>query len=129
MRTFLATGAALVPVIATSIVLVIGAHAASSSASSSSGTSVTSDTTNSAGTNRNCKTVYRKAPKSEGSISSSVTAGPHGVSGETTGANSVTVHSGSGGSSSSVSTGSANGRTVVTSSNGDCTIYVDPDKK
>jgi hypothetical protein len=129
MRTFLATSAALAPVLATSVVLVIGAHAASSSASSSSGTSATSDTTTSAGTNRNCRTVYRKAPKSEGSISSSVTAGPHGVSGETTGANSVTVHSGSGGSSSSVSTASANGRTIVTSSNGDCTIYVDPDKK
>jgi hypothetical protein len=62
-------------------------------------------------------------------MSSSVTAGPNGVSGETTGGNSVTVHSGNGSTSSSVSTASGNGRTVVTTSNGDCTIYIDPDKQ
>jgi hypothetical protein len=63
-------------------------------------------------------------------MTSSVTAGDGKVSGFTTGGGtSMTMQSGKGSTASSMSSATADGRTVVTSSNGDCTIYVDPDKK
>jgi hypothetical protein len=106
------------------------AHAESSSSSSAaSSDGVKGSRSASSVPNKNCKVVERKTDaRGDGSMSSSVTAGPNGVSGYTTGGNGVTVHSGSGSSSSSVSSATADGRTVVTNSNGDCTIYVDPDK-
>jgi len=63
-----------------------------------------------------------------GGVSSGVAAGPGGVTGYTSGPNGVTVHSGGGSVSSSSST-TADGRTIVTSSDGSCTIYVDPGRK
>jgi len=66
-----------------------------------------------------------------GTLSSSVTAGGGKVSGQTTGGNSVTVHSGNGTASSSVTTGSSSGggsSTTVTSADGNCTVYVTPNK-
>jgi len=85
--------------------------------------------TNSSG----CKVVQLKpgerAPS--GAMTSSVTAGGGKVSGTTTGGNSVTVHSGDGSTSSSVTTSSSGNAasTMVTSSNGDCTVYVNPGQK
>src|SRR5437588_12592789 len=80
-----------------------------------------------------CKVVQLKpgerAPS--GAMTSSVTAGGGKVSGQTTGGNSVTVHSGDGTTSSSVTTGSTGSgtSTTVTSANGDCTVYVNPGQK
>ena len=81
-----------------------------------------------------CKIVERKPGEANNSssLSSSVTAGNGHVTAETSGGNSVTVHSGNGSVSSSVATtGSGNGNTVttVTTSNGGCIIYVTPQKK
>jgi hypothetical protein len=81
-----------------------------------------------------CKIVERKGGEPSGgsnSITSSVTAGGGHVSGFTSGGNGVTVHSGSGGGSSVATAGTTSdghGTTMVTSSNGDCTIFVDPGK-
>jgi hypothetical protein len=81
----------------------------------------------------NCKIVERDASANNhsGSISSSVTAGNGKVTAHTNGGNSVTMNSGGGSVSSSVTTGSGpNGRsqTVVTNSDGSCTIYRDKEK-
>jgi hypothetical protein len=111
--------------------MVVNAHAESSS-SSSSASSDGSSASVSSGPGKNCKTVYLKAGEKppSGGMTSSVTAGDGKVSGFTTGAGgSVTTQTGSGTNASSMSSVTQDGRTVVTSSNGDCTIYVDPDKK
>jgi hypothetical protein len=82
--------------------------------------------------NKNCKTVYLQPGEQppSGSMTSSVTAGGGKVSGYTTGGgSSITTQSGSGPGTNSMSSASSDGRTVVTSSNGDCTIYVNPDKE
>jgi hypothetical protein len=79
--------------------------------------------------NKNCKIVERDASTgTSGGLSSSVTAGGGKVTANTTGGNSVTMNSGSGSVSSSVTTGSGPGgrsQTVVTNSDGSCTIYRD----
>ena len=80
---------------------------------------------------KNCKIVERDASNNPpGTLSSSVTAGGGKVSGQTTGGNSVTVTSGNGSSASSVSTTGSGGhqQTVVTNSDGTCTIYRDKEK-
>jgi hypothetical protein len=81
---------------------------------------------------KNCKIVERDAAKTDnsGTLSSSVTAGGGKVSGHTSGGNSVTMHSGDGSVSSSISTTGSGGRgqTVVTNSDGSCTIYRDKEK-
>jgi hypothetical protein len=87
----------------------------------------------SAQTDKNCKIVERDASSksSDGTLSSSVTAGGGKVSANTTGGNSVTMNSGGGGVSSSVSTTTGSGghsQTVVTNSDGSCTIYRDKEK-
>jgi hypothetical protein len=79
-----------------------------------------------------CKVVERAPGSSDnsGSLSSSVTAGNGRVSAQSTGPNSVTVNSGNGSTSSSVSTtGSGGHSTTVTTSDGNCTIYVNPGEK
>ena len=79
-----------------------------------------------------CKIVERKPGEGNppGTLSSSVTAGNGQVTAQTSGGNGVTVHSGNGNVSSSVATtGSGNGTTTVASSDGNCTIYVNPDQK
>jgi hypothetical protein len=82
--------------------------------------------------NKNCKIVERDASKSpdDGTLSSSVTAGGGKVSAHSSGGNSVTMHSGNGSVSSSVTTTGSGGRgqTVVTNSDGSCTIYRDKEK-
>jgi hypothetical protein len=82
---------------------------------------------------QNCKIVERDASahNNSGSISSSVTAGNGKVTAHTNGGNSVTMNSGNGSVSSSVTTGSGPGgrsQTVVTNSDGSCTIYRDKEK-
>jgi hypothetical protein len=81
---------------------------------------------------QNCKIVERDAATHKsGSISSSVTAGGGKVTAHTDGGNSVTMNSGNGSVSSSVTTGSGPGgrsQTVVTNSDGSCTIYRDKEK-
>jgi phosphodiesterase/alkaline phosphatase D-like protein len=80
----------------------------------------------------NCQVVERKPgdEKSSGNLSSSVTAGNGQVSAHSSGGHGVTVHSGNGNVSSSVATtGSGKGSTMVTTSNGDCIIYVNPGEK
>jgi len=69
---------------------------------------------------------------SDGSVSSTVTAGPNGVHSYSSGGPSVTVHSKDGRSvSSSTASSSSGGTTVITGngSGGDCTVYVNPDSK
>ena len=77
--------------------------------------------------NKDCKIVERDAPPAEnsGSVSSSVTAGGGHVSAHSSGGNSITMNSGNGSVSSSVSTtgSGGNSQTVVTNSDGSCTIY------
>jgi len=65
----------------------------------------------------------------DGSVSSTVTAGPNGVHSYSSGGPSVTVRSKDGRSVSSSSASSSGGTTVVTGtgSGGDCTVYVNPD--
>lgn len=80
----------------------------------------------------NCKVVELKPGEKppSGTLSSSVTAGGGKVSANSTGPNSVTVHSGNGSTSSAVTTtGSGAGSTTVTSADGNCTIYVNPGEK
>jgi len=70
-----------------------------------------------------------RSHNSDGSISSSVTAGPNGVHSSSSGGPSVTVRSKDGRSvSSSTASSSGGGTTVVTGSGsgGDCTVYVNP---
>jgi hypothetical protein len=75
-----------------------------------------------------------KAPggsaSSAGNMSSQITAGGGSVSGSTTTGSgpAVSTHAGPGSGSTSISTSSSNGRTVVTSSDGSCTVYIE-DKK
>lgn len=80
-----------------------------------------------AGDANNCKIVEREAPPAEntGGLSSSVTAGNGQVSARTSGNNGITMNSGNGSVSSSVSTTGSGGRsqTIVTNSDGSCTIY------
>ncbi|MER2267853.1 glycosyl hydrolase [Methylobacterium oxalidis] len=73
-----------------------------------------------------CRVVEERS-KGDGSVTSSVTAGPGGATSSSTGPNSVTVRSGDGRTSSSVST-SGNGSAVVAGS-GDCVVTRNPDKK
>jgi hypothetical protein len=80
-----------------------------------------------------CKVVERKGGSApSGSVSSSVTAGGGHVSAFTSGGNGVSVYSGGsngGGSMATAGTTSdGHSTTMVTNSNGDCTIYVDPGK-
>jgi hypothetical protein len=81
------------------------------------------------GSSGNCKIIERDGspPGSCGApLSSSVIAGGGQVSAQTTGGNSVSVHSGNGRVSSSSSTTTAAGgqsQTVVTNLDGSCTIY------
>ena len=80
----------------------------------------------SAQSDKNCKIVERdaSAQSSDGTLSSRVTA-------HTSGGNSVTMNSGGGSVSSSVSTTTGSGgrsQTVVTNSDGSCTIYRDKEK-
>ena len=78
---------------------------------------------------KNCKIVERDAStkSNDGTLSSSVTAGGGKVSAQTSSGQGVTVNSGNGSVSSSVSTTGSGGRsqTVVTNSDGSCTIYRD----
>ena len=81
----------------------------------------------------NCKTVHLKpgetAPTGSG-MSTSITAGNGKVSGQTTTGNGVSVQSSGSGVGTSVATSTtSDGRTTtVTSANGNCTVYVQPDK-
>jgi len=84
----------------------------------------------SAQNDKNCKIVERDAAakSNDGTLSSSVTAGGGRVTAHTSGGNSVTMNSGGGSVSSSVSTTTGSGgrsQTVVTNSDGSCTIYRD----
>lgn len=78
-----------------------------------------------------CKVVERQPGQNDsGALSTSVQAGNGKVSAQTTGGNGVTVHSGNGSTSSSVATTTGSGgHTTVTSSDGNCTIYVNPGGK
>lgn len=80
----------------------------------------------------NCKTVHLKPGENPppGSMSTSITAGNGKVSGQTTTGNGVSVQSSGSGVGTSVATStSSDGRTTtVTSANGNCTVYVQPDK-
>lgn len=81
----------------------------------------------------NCKVVHLKSgesPPGGGGMSTSITAGNGHVSGQTTTGNGVAVQSnGSGVGTSVASSTSSDGRTTtVTSSNGNCTVYVQPNK-
>jgi len=95
----------------------------------------------SAGTNSNgCKVVHLKPGENPPSgMSTSITAGNGQVSGHTTvgrGGNGVSVSSGSGGATassggaaaSSVSTSSNGKTTTVTTSDGNCTVYIHDEK-
>jgi hypothetical protein len=81
---------------------------------------------------KNCKIVERDASQADnsGTLSSSVTAGGGKVTGHSTGGNTITTHSGNGSVSSSVTTtgSGGHGQTVVTNSDGSCTIYRDKEK-
>jgi len=82
---------------------------------------------------KNCKIIERDAKAgadTSGTLSSSVTAGNGQVSAHSSGGNSVTMNSGNGSVSSSVTTTGSGGRnqTVVTNSDGSCTIYRDKEK-
>jgi hypothetical protein len=92
-----------------------------------------SNTTTATTSNRNCKIIERgsdeaKAMEKSGTLSTTVTAGGGSVSAHTNAPNSVTVQSGSGSASSSVTTGSSSGGQTVVSANGECFIFVDPKK-
>ena len=80
----------------------------------------------------NCKVVHLKSGESlpGGGMSTSITAGNGHVSGQTTTGNGVAVQSNGSGVGTSVATStSSDGRTTtVTSSNGNCTVYVQPNK-
>ena len=87
----------------------------------------------SAQNDKNCKIIERdaSAQSSDGTLSSSVTAGGGKVTAHTSGGNSVTMNSGGGSVSSSISTTTGSGgrsQTVVTNSDGSCTIYRDKEK-
>jgi hypothetical protein len=81
----------------------------------------------------NCKVVHLKpgeSPPGGGGMSTSITAGNGHVSGQTTTGNGVSVQSNGNGVGTSVATSTTgNGRTTtVTSANGNCTVYVQPEK-
>jgi hypothetical protein len=83
----------------------------------------------------NCKTVHLKPgekPPTGGGMSTSVTAGNGAVSSRTTTATGVLVQSGGSGAGASVaataSTSSEGRTTTVVSTDGSCTVYVQPNK-
>lgn len=80
----------------------------------------------------NCKVVHLKPGENppNGSMSTSITAANGKVTGQTTTGNGVSVQSGGSGVGTSIATStSSDGRTTtVTSSNGNCTVYVQPNK-
>ena len=80
----------------------------------------------------NCKVVHLKPGESPptGGMSTSITAGNGKVSGQTTTGNGVSVQSSgnSVGTSVSTSTTSDGRTTTITSANGNCTVYVQPNK-
>lgn len=80
----------------------------------------------------NCKVVHLKPGESPptGGMSTSITAGNGTVSGQTTTGSGVSVQSSgsSVGTSVSTSTTSDGRTTTVTSANGNCTVYVQPNK-
>lgn len=81
----------------------------------------------------NCKVVHLKpgeSPPGGGGMSTSITAGNGRVPGQTTTGNGVSVQSNGSGVGTSVATSiNSDGRmTTVTSSNGNCTVYKQPDK-
>lgn len=116
----LASGAALL------IGSLVTADAQSSTTTVGNGASTTVTTRD----GKPCRVVHSDDANDTGTLSSSVTAGPNGVSGKTTGGPSVTTRSGNGSTSSSVSSSSSSGGgTVVTSSgDGDCVVTV-PNRK
>lgn len=76
---------------------------------------------------QNCKIVERRPGEApSGDLSASVTAGGGKVTAHTTGGNGVSVRSGNGRVSSSVTTTGSGGTTTVTTSDGNCVIYVNP---
>lgn len=76
---------------------------------------------------RPCKIVRQKSSR-DGTLSSRVTAGGGKVTAETNAPNSVTVHSGNGGASSSVTTGGSGGSSAaVATGDGDCIITIPED--
>jgi hypothetical protein len=79
----------------------------------------------------NCKVVERPPGSNDsGTLSTSVQAGNGRVSAQSSGGNGVTIHSGNGTTSSSVATTTGSGgQTIVTASDGSCTIYVNPGEK
>jgi len=80
----------------------------------------------------NCKVVHLKPGENPpaGGMSTSITAGNGKVSGQTTTGNGASVQSSGAGVGTSVSSStSSDGRTTtVTSANGNCTVYVQPNK-
>ena len=106
------------------LAVLVVATVASSGAFAASSTVTNSD---------NCKVVHLKpgeSPPSGGGMSTSITAGNGQVSGQTTTGNGVSVQSSGSGVGTSVATSTTgNGRTTtVTSANGNCTVYLQPDK-
>ena len=106
------------------LAVLIAAAIAMSGAKAATTTVVNSD---------NCKTVHLKAgetPPLGGGMSTSIIAGNGTVSGQTTAGNGASGQSSGSGVGTSVATStSSDGRTTtVTSANGNCTVYVQPDK-
>ena len=80
--------------------------------------------------NGGCKIVQRHGnPERSNTLSSAVTAGNGRVTAHSTGGSGVTVQAGNGSVSSSTTTTGSGGRTMVTTSDGDCTIYENSPKK
>jgi hypothetical protein len=109
--------AALAVLAVTAAVAMTGAYAASTTITNSD----------------NCKVVHLKpgeSPPGGGGMSTSITAGNGTVSGQTTTGNGVSVQSGGSSVGTSVATStSSDGRTTtITSANGHCTVYVQPNK-
>ena len=108
---------AALAVLAVTAVAMTGAYAASTTITNSD----------------NCKVVHLKpgeSPPGGGGMSTSITAGNGTVSGQTTTGNGVSVQSGGSNVGTSVATStSSDGRTTtITSANGHCTVYVQPNK-
>ena len=131
MGTALLLGAA--PVFAQSSSVTVGPNGSLSSTTTLPGAAGKHEDRSSVTTrDDNCRIVGSdgRVHSSDGSVSSSVTAGPNGVHSYSSGGPSVTVRSKDGRSaSSSTATSSGGGSTVITGSGsgGDCTVYVNPD--
>jgi hypothetical protein len=109
------------------LLLASSAAAEQSSATAAAGSGA-STTTQVDEQGRPCKIVRQKSGSREGSVSSRVTAGGGKVTAETNAPNSVTVHSGDGGASSSVTTGGSSGSSAaVATGDGDCVITIPED--